>query len=72
MRLSVNKTQMDFLRKIGIEDKDYTEEEIEDDIIGKLVCHLTAYGFKDSEYNETNETGDMCESIIDALTGGGE
>lgn len=70
MRLPVSKMQMDFLQKIGIEDRDYTEDEIEDDVIGSLVCCLTAYGFKDSECSETNETGDMCESIIDALTGG--
>lgn len=69
MKLPVTKEQMEFLKSLGVEDREYTVDEIEDKIISEaLICHLTAHGFKDNEYSETNEIGDMCENIIDTLS----
>lgn len=69
MRLSVTKEQMDFLKTLGIEDKDYTEEEIDEIIEGPLYDCLMEKGWKPGpDYEETNEIGDMCEDIITVLT----
>lgn len=69
MRLLLSKKQMDFLRSIGIEDREYTKDEIEDYVIDEVSAHLCSRGFTDnSTYDKTNEIGDMCESIIDALS----
>lgn len=69
MRLLLSKKQMDFLRSIGIEDREYTKDEIEDYVIDDVSAHLCSQGFTDnSTYDKTNEIGDMCESIIDALS----
>ena len=69
MRLSVTKEQMDFLKTLGIEDKDYTEEEIDEIIEGPLYDCLMEKGWKPGpDYEETNEIGDMCEDINTVLT----
>ena len=69
MRLSVTKEQMEFLKTLGVEEKDYTEEEIDEIIEGPLYDCLMEKGWSSgSDFEETNEIGDMCESIITALT----
>lgn len=69
MRLPVSKEQLLFLATLGIEDKDYTREQI-DDIIEGLVCEcLMSRGWEPGQdFEKTNAVGDMCESIITALT----
>ena len=69
MRLSVTKEQMEFLKTLGIEDKDYTKEEIDEIIEGPLYDCLMDKGWNPGpDFEETNEIGDMCENIITALT----
>lgn len=71
MKLSVNKEQMEFLKSIGVEDKEYTREEIDALVEGPIYDHLMENGWKPGkDFEETNEVGDLCESIITALTGG--
>ncbi len=70
MKLSLPKEQMEFLKSIGIEDREYSQEEIDDVVIDALVGHLMSYGWEkntNTEYEKTNEIGDMCENIIDAI-----
>ncbi len=69
MRLPVTKEQMEFLKTLGVEDKDYTKEEIDEIIEGPLYDCLMEKGWKPGpDFEETNETGNMCEAIITALT----
>lgn len=68
MRLPVTKQQMEFLNSIGIADRDYSEDEIEDEVLDIVAHYLAGHGFLDSGYNKTNAVGDMCEDIITALT----
>ncbi len=69
MRLSVTKEQMEFLKTLGVEDKDYTKEEIDEIIEGPVYDCLMERGWKPGpDFEETNEIGDMCEDIITALT----
>ena len=69
MRLSVTKEQMEFLKTLGVEDKDYTQEEIDEIIEGPVYDCLMERGWKPGpDFEETNEIGDMCEDIITALT----
>ena len=71
MRLSLTKEQMDFLKTLGVEDKDYTREEIDEIIEGPIYDCLMEKGWKPGpDFEETNEIGDMCEDIITALTKG--
>ena len=70
MKLSLPKEQMEFLKSIGIEDREYSQEEIDDVVIDALVGHLMSYGWEkntNTEYEKTNEIGDMCENIIEAI-----
>ena len=70
MKLSLPKEQMEFLKSIGNEDREYSQEEIDDVVIDALVGHLMSYGWEkntNTEYEKTNEIGDMCENIIDAI-----
>lgn len=67
MRLPVTPKQLKFLQQIGVEDKEYTPAELENDVIDKLIVYLTAYGFTDSNQEQTNNIGDMCEAIIDRI-----
>ena len=68
MKLPVTKKQMDFLKTLGIEDRLYTPEEMEyiaDEVV--YDC-LMSRGWKPgNDFEETNEIGDMCEDLIDAL-----
>lgn len=69
MKLSVSKAQMEFLNSIGIEDREYTREEIEALVEGPIYDCLMENGWKPGkDFEETNEVGDLCESIITALT----
>lgn len=69
MRLSVTKEQMEFLKTLGVEDRDYTKEEIDEIIEGPVSDCLMERGWKPGpDFEETNEIGDMCEAIITALT----
>lgn len=69
MRLSVTKAQMEFLKTLGVADRDYTREEIDDIIEGPVSDCLMEKGWKPgSDFEETNEIGDLCEAIITALT----
>lgn len=69
MRLSLTKNQMDFLKTLGVEDRDYTKEEIDEIIEGPVSECLMERGWKPGpDFEETNEIGDMCEAIITALT----
>lgn len=67
MRLPVTPKQLKFLQQIGVEDKEYTPAELENDVTDKLIVYLTAYGFTDSNQEQTNNIGDMCEAIIDRI-----
>lgn len=68
MKLPLNEKQFAFLKSLGIEDKDYTKDEIEEDVIDVLVSCLCSKGFENSEtYDKTNNIGNMCEEIIDIL-----
>ena len=69
MRLPVTKEQMEFLKSLGVEDRDYTKEEIDKIIEGPVYDCLMEKGWKPgTDFEETNELGDMCEDIITALT----
>lgn len=67
MRLPVTPKQLKFLQQIGVEDKEFTPAELENDVIDTLIVYLTAYGFTDSNQEQTNNIGDMCEAIIDRI-----
>lgn len=69
MRLPVTKEQMEFLKTLGVEDKEYTEEEMEYIAEETVYNCLMAKGWRlDTPDYITNEIGDMCEDIITALT----
>lgn len=70
MKLSLSKEQWEFVKQLGIADREYSDEEIDDVVIDALVGHLMSYGWEkntNTEYEKTNEIGDMCENIIDAI-----
>ena len=67
MRLPVTSDQLKFLQQIGVEEREYTSAEIEEYVIDKLTTYLTAHGFDDADYQKTNQTGDICEAIIDKI-----
>ena len=61
------KEQIDFMHKIGLKidfSKPLSEEDFEM-IEDKVSFYLQKHGF-DKDYN-TNKTGRMCESILDAF-----
>ncbi len=69
MRLPLTKEQMQFLETLGIKDQNYTQKEIDEIIEGPIYDCLMERGWKPgSDFEETNEIGDMCESIITDLT----
>lgn len=69
MKLSLTKEQMEFLKTLGVEDRNYTKEEIDDIIEGPVYDCLMEKGWKPgTDFEETNEIGNMCEDIITALT----
>lgn len=69
MKLSVSKEQMEFLKTLGVEDRDYTQKEIDEIIEGPIYDCLMEKGWEaGADFEKTNKIGDMCESIITALT----
>lgn len=66
MRLKLSVQQWDFIKQLGIEDKEYTQTEIDDFVIEKIADYLMAHGFNLGQ-ESTNAVGDMCESIIDDI-----
>lgn len=68
-RLPVSKEQMEFLKTLGVEDREYTRNEFYQIVEGPVYDCLMERGWKPgTDFEETNETGDMCEDIITALT----
>ena len=69
MRLPVTREQMEFMKSLGVEDRDYTKEEIDEIIEGPVYDCLMGKGWKaGDDFEGTNEIGNMCEDIITALT----
>ena len=66
MRLKLTDQQWDFLKSLGVDDKDYSQEEIDDVVIEALSDKLMKHGFTSKQEN-VNEIGAVCESIIDAI-----
>ena len=66
MRLKLSAEQWDFVKQLGVEDKEYTQTEIDDFVIETIADHLMTYGFNHGQ-ESTNIIGDMCESIIDDI-----
>jgi hypothetical protein len=66
MRLKLTAQQWDFLKSLGIEDRDYLQNEIDDIVIEALSDELMRHGFIAKQEN-VNEIGAACESIIDAI-----
>ena len=66
MRLKLTAQQWDFLKSLGIEDRDYLQDEIDDIGIEALCDQLRRHGFIAKQEN-VNEIGAACESIIDAI-----
>ena len=66
MRLKLTAKQWDFLESLGIEDRDYSQDEIDDIVIEALADELMQHGFAEEQEN-VNEIGAMCEDIIDAI-----
>ena len=68
-RLPVSKEQMEFLKTLGVEDREYTRDEFYQIVEGPVYDCLMEKGWKPgTDFEETNEVGDMCEDIITALT----
>ena len=68
-RLPVTAEQMEFLKALGVQDKEYTREEFDEIVEGPVYDCLMEKGWKPGpDYEETNEIGDLCEDIITALT----
>lgn len=60
---------MEFIKSLGVEDKEYTRDEFYELAEGPVYDCLMERGWKPGpDFEETNETGDMCEDIITALT----
>lgn len=66
MRLKLTMQQWDFVKSLGIEDRDYLRDEIDDIVIEALADKLMRCGFTTNQ-QDVNEIGKMCESIIDAI-----
>lgn len=66
MRLKLTAQQWDFVKSLGIEDREYTQNEIDDVVIEALADKLMRFGFAAGQQN-TNKIGDLCEEIIDAI-----
>lgn len=66
MRLKLTALQWDFLKALGVEDRDYSQDEIDDIVIEALADELMRHGFTKGQ-EDVNETGAACESIIDAI-----
>lgn len=66
MRLKLSDQQWDFLKSLGIEDRDYSQDEIDEVVIEVLSDELMRHGFIAKQKN-VNEIGATCESIIDVI-----
>lgn len=66
MRLKLTDQQWAVLKTLGVEDRDYSQEEIDDVVIEALSDELMRHGFTSKQEN-VNEIGTACESIIDAI-----
>ena len=66
MRLKLSNQQWDFLKSLGIEDRDYSQDEIDEVVIEVLSDELMRHGFIAKQKN-VNEIGAACESIIDVI-----
>lgn len=66
MRLKLTDQQWDFARSLGVEDRDYTQDEIDDIVIEALSDKLMRCGFT-VDQEDVNEIGAACERIIDAI-----
>ena len=68
MKLKLSKEQWEFVKQLGIADKEYSSEEIDDYVIETVYEHLMKKGWKTYEPDyEINDIGIMCEDIIDAI-----
>ena len=66
MRLKLTAHQWNFLKSLGVEDRNYLQDEIDDIVIEALSDELMQHGFSDGQ-EAVNETGAICESLIDAI-----
>lgn len=66
MRLKLTDDQWDFLKSIGVIDRDYSQDEIDDIVIEALSDNLMRYGFTQKQ-EAVNDIGATCENIIDAI-----
>ena len=66
MQLKLTDQQWDFVRSLGVEDRDYTQDEIDDIVIEALSDKLMRCGFT-VDQEDVNEIGAACERIIDAI-----
>lgn len=66
MRLKLTDRQWNFLKSLGVEDRDYSQDEIDDIVIEALSDELMRHGFTDNQ-EDVNETGATCERIIDVI-----
>ena len=66
MKLDLPKEKMDFLQSIGVENREYTLEELDDIVIDAVSDHLQMHGFAAGQEG-VNAVGDMCERIIDDI-----
>lgn len=66
MRLPLSKKQWAFVQIFGIEDREYTDKEIDDFLVDVISEYLQMHGFERGQ-EDVNNVGAMCESIIDAI-----
>lgn len=66
MRLKLTAQQWDFLKALGVEKRNYSQDEIDDIVIDALADELMRYGFTNGQ-EDVNKIGATCESIIDAI-----
>lgn len=66
MRLKLTARQWDFLKSIGVEDRDYSQDEIDDIVVESLADELMRHGFSDKQ-ERVNEVGAACERLIDII-----
>lgn len=66
MRLRLSKAQWEFVQGLGIEDREYTEAEIDDFVIETVADCLQRRGFTRGQ-EDVNDVGAICEAILDAI-----
>lgn len=65
MRLPVNEEEAAFLASLGVENVDYSYEELDFIAESTVADYLMVNGF-DENY-DVNQIGEICESIIDKI-----